>query len=49
MFRHLDEASWERVGRVNQHPTSTRALAFIMVGHVRHHLNVLSERYGIRS
>jgi hypothetical protein len=26
---------------------STRALAFIMVGHARHHLGVLAERYGV--
>ena len=48
MLRHLDEAAWQRVGRVNEHPTSTRAMAFIMAGHVRHHAAVLSERYGIR-
>ena len=29
------------------HPTSTRALAYIMAGHVRHHANVFTERYGI--
>lgn len=47
MFKHLDEAAWARVGRLNDHPTSARAVAFIMAGHVRHHARVLSERYGI--
>lgn len=47
MFRHLDDAGWERVGHVNAHPTTTRALAFIMAGHVRHHANILSTRYGV--
>jgi hypothetical protein len=47
LLRHMDEAAWHRVGRVNEHPTSTRAMAFIMAGHVRHHGAVLSERYGV--
>jgi hypothetical protein len=47
MLRHLDDAAWKRVGRVNEHPTSARAMAYIMAGHVRHHATVLSERYGI--
>ncbi len=47
MFRHLDDSAWQRVGCVNQHPTSTRAMAFIMAGHVRHHASILSARYGI--
>jgi len=47
MLHHLDPAAWERVGCVNEHPTSTRAMAYIMAGHVRHHAAVLSERYGI--
>ncbi len=48
MFKHMDDAAWRRVGRVNDHPTSARALAFIMAGHVRHHANVLSERYNLQ-
>jgi len=48
LFRHMDDAAWERLGRVDGHPTSTRAVAFIMAGHVRHHAGVLSSRYGIQ-
>jgi hypothetical protein len=44
-FRHLDAPAWTRTGMANGHPTSVRALAYIMVGHVRHHLAVLEERY----
>jgi len=47
MFKHIDDSAWLRMGRVNDHPTSTRAVAFIMVGHVRHHARILSERYGV--
>jgi hypothetical protein len=47
MFRHLDPAAWDRVGSVGGHPMSARALAFILVGHLRHHERVLAERYGV--
>ena len=45
MMRTLDEAAWNRLGAANQSPVSVRALAFIMAGHLRHHMNVLRERY----
>lgn len=47
MFRHLDDDGWTRRGVVNGAPTSARALAFIMAGHVRHHAGILTERYGV--
>jgi DinB family protein len=45
MFRTLDEAAWTRTGIANNNQVSVRALAFIMAGHVRHHMKVLRERY----
>lgn len=45
MLRTLDEAAWMRMGTANGSPVSVRALVYIMVGHVRHHLSVLRERY----
>ena len=45
MFRTLDEAAWTRMGTANGAPVSVRALAFIMAGHLRHHMGVLRERY----
>ena len=45
MFRTFDEESWSRVGTANENQVTARALAFIMAGHVRHHMNVLRERY----
>jgi hypothetical protein len=47
MLRHLDETAWTRMGTANDAAVSVRALAFIMAGHVRHHMGVLSERYQI--
>ena len=47
LLGHLDPARWARVGNANGKPVSVRALAFIMAGHVRHHLGVLKTRYGV--
>ena len=47
MLRTLDEAAWMRMGMANDSAVSVRALVYIMVGHVRHHMNVLRERYGL--
>jgi hypothetical protein len=45
MLRNLDEAAWTRIGTANDNQVTVRALAFIMAGHVRHHMGVLRERY----
>jgi hypothetical protein len=45
MFRTLDEEAWNRAGIANNNQVTVRALAFIMAGHLRHHMNVLRERY----
>lgn len=45
----LDEEEWLRGGTASGKPVSVRALAYIMAGHVRHHLNMLSTRYAAGS
>lgn len=47
MLRNLDNEAWMRIGTANDAQVSVRALAFIMAGHVRHHMGVLRERYGL--
>ena len=47
MLRNLDEQAWLRMGTANDAQISVRALAFIMAGHVRHHMEVLREHYGL--
>src|SRR5882762_2504490 len=47
MLRNLDEQAWLRIGTANDAQVSVRALAFIMAGHVRHHMGVLRERYDL--
>jgi hypothetical protein len=43
----LGEEAWKRMGTVSNNPVSVRALAYIMVGHVRHHMNGLRTAYGV--
>ena len=45
----LPSAAWERRGRASDKSISTRALAYILVGHVTHHLGVLRDRYRLSS
>ena len=45
LFRALDDDAWEQRGTASNNPMSVRALAYCTVGHERHHLRVLRERY----
>ena len=47
MLRSLDEESWNRTGTANDNQITVKALAFIMAGHVRHHMRVLGEKYEV--
>ena len=47
LFRNLSPEAWERRGIANETPISIRAIARIIVGHERHHINTLKERYGL--
>jgi uncharacterized damage-inducible protein DinB len=46
-FRNLPEEAWNRRGTANDSPITVNALAWIIVGHERHHLNTLRERYRV--
>jgi uncharacterized damage-inducible protein DinB len=45
LFRNFPEEAWERRGTASDYSVTTRALAWIIVGHERHHVKVLRERY----
>jgi len=47
MFEALRDAHWSATGTANGKTVSVRALAYVMAGHVRHHLAVLRDRYAI--
>ena len=44
-FRTFDEEQLNTFGKANNHPISVAAIGFIIVGHVKHHCNILKERY----
>ena len=48
MIRRWKPDEWDRIGNANAKAISARALAFIMAGHVRHHVALLQERYGLK-
>jgi uncharacterized damage-inducible protein DinB len=43
----LDESTISNVGLANNNSVSARAICWIMAGHMRHHLDVLREKYGV--
>ncbi len=45
VFNNLKESDWDNIGIASENEISVRALAYIMVGHVRHHVKILKERY----
>ncbi len=47
LYRHLPDEAWARSGTANHKVLTVRSLAYITAGHVRHHLAVLRERYGV--
>jgi uncharacterized damage-inducible protein DinB len=46
-FQNLPPEAWDRRGIANQHPVSVRGLAYVIVGHERHHLQVLRDKYNV--
>jgi hypothetical protein len=45
LFRSLPAEAWDRTGVASDNPASVRALAYIIAGHVAHHIGVLREKY----
>lgn len=44
-FKSLPEEAWSRSGVASENPVTVRALAFIIAGHLEHHVNVLRDKY----
>jgi hypothetical protein len=44
-FRHLDDDAWVRRGIASEREFTVRAIAYIILGHERHHLEILKARY----
>jgi hypothetical protein len=45
LIRGISADAWLRLGTVSGGPMSARALAWIIAGHERHHLNLLRDKY----
>src|SRR6476646_3140403 len=45
MLRNFPAEAWEKRGVASDNSITVRALAFIMAGHVAHHLSVMREKY----
>lgn len=45
LFRHLDDAALDRIGRANDKPVTARALGYAIAGHERYHVAILKARY----
>ena len=46
-LRNLPEDAWDRRGIANGHEVSVRGMAYVILGHERHHLQILRDRYGL--
>jgi DinB family protein len=47
LLRTFDGDAWRRRGTASGKPVSVRALAFMIPGHERHHVDILRTRYGV--
>jgi len=47
LVRGLPGDAWLRRGTANGQQVTAAALAYLMLGHVEHHLRILKDRYGI--
>jgi hypothetical protein len=47
VLRRLEPREWARAGTASGKPVTVRALAWVMAGHPRHHVEILRERYGL--
>lgn len=45
MFRQFDERAWSFRGNASGCVVTARALAFMMAGHIRHHVAIVEQRY----
>lgn len=47
LLRSLDEKAMGSVGNANGTEMSLATIVYIMAGHVRHHMNIFKEKYGL--
>lgn len=45
LLENCNEKMWLERGRASNNPVSTRSLAYMIAGHVQHHINITNKRY----
>jgi hypothetical protein len=45
LINNLSDETSRRMGTASNNPVSARALVYIMAGHIKHHINILNQRY----
>jgi hypothetical protein len=45
LFKNMPPEAWSRRGIASDNPFTVRAVAYIIAGHVEHHVRILRERY----
>ena len=45
LLQNLPDDAWSRTGIASNNRFTVRALAYVIAGHVTHHLTILRERY----
>ena len=45
LLNNLSDEASRRMGTASGQPVSARALTYIMAGHIRHHIDILNQRY----
>jgi hypothetical protein len=48
MLNNLSPEASQRIGTASEKTVSVRALAYIMAGHIEHHVRILNERYLVK-
>jgi hypothetical protein len=46
LLRRIKPQAWEHRGVASDHPITVRALAYVLVGHILHHLKIVAQRLG---
>lgn len=45
LYSHLTDAQSKLLCNIVTHPMTARAIGYFLIGHVKHHLNVINQRY----
>ena len=45
LFCSFDDSVWDRYTLVDNHPVSVRAMLYLVIGHAKHHVKIIREKY----